>query len=646
MTGFEAILTKAIVTNVAKEVIPKISDKIGIIKDKIDHEFNNKLAKYLNLNYEKLNTSTSQLFRNQNLQLSKLYVPLTLYSVLNYDKSKINVYPKELLDKNKKIIIQDSAGMGKSTILKMIFRYAIDEDIVIPFYIDLKSLIKNDKVNSIIDTFIDTFPSYKKVPQKEFLQELFENGEFIFLFDGADEVPDKYKIDVFNEVNKFVDINNKSKFVIATREEDKILSSFNDFMSFHIKKLETEEAYKIIHNYDFGKDIAEKLIIEINKEENEAVLEFLENPLLTTLLITAYTYSRKVPLKKNLFYRTVYQSLYENHDATKIGHLSREKESKLDINEFEFVLAQLAANGRLREKIEYSESELTKVINNINEMSISINFDPKSFINDIMSKVPVFRKDGTKFLWQHKSIQEYFFSLYILKVLKGEERIEFLNELLKLNDTMRYQLVFDILYDEDQEFFTESVTIPIFSKYLKDIKKSKNIEDSFNYFYKKIYIWKEEQPEEYIGLKEIYENLDKFLEEHNIDKKELKKIKKNYSAHNVGHSISTKNVGLYNVGYHHRHYTILDVLYNKKVDFIYKYEYEVNSRLTKEEDFKENDFIHNLSSSFEDTDKIIREQHEKIILIDTEKLEKFIKTFKDIKKKKKKQFERFKKFDI
>ncbi|AYO23125.1 hypothetical protein D0856_24825 [Vibrio owensii] len=169
---------------------------------------------------------------------------------------------------------------------------------------DLKTLIKDDRVADVVDHLVDIFPSFTNVPSKEFVKCNLENSAYLFLFDGADEVPDKHKAQLFKKINEFTDKAKHCKFIVATRKEERIKSNFLNFFSFNIKPLEKNEAYTLLRKCNFENVNAEKLIEEIEKPENQAVSEFLANPLLTTLLYTAYAYKRAIPLKKNLFYKT------------------------------------------------------------------------------------------------------------------------------------------------------------------------------------------------------------------------------------------------------------------------------------------------------------------------------------------------------
>ncbi|MDF4418381.1 NACHT domain-containing protein [Vibrio parahaemolyticus] len=367
-------------------------------------------------------------------------------------------YPSDIFDLSRKVLICDSAGMGKSTLLKMIYRYAIDDIAQIPFYIDLKSLIHNEKVESVEDHLLRTFPSFNETPSKGLFTQLLEHNKYLFLFDGADEVADKYKEEVFRSVNVFSDKAKSSSIVVATREEDLILSSFYDFRLFKIKNLTKDCAFALLRKYEFKDCVAENLIDEIENNANKTIEEFLKNPLLTTLLYTAYSYSRQVPLKKSLFYKQVYHALYENHDATKQGFLTREKKSGLDIDDFESIVSSLAYASRFNEELEYKRDKLKHLIDEIANRQTTITFDKMGFLSDITASVPLLKKDGLHYRWQHKSIQEYFFVRHMLLSKKDDRKKEILNKMLLSRNSNRFLLSFDILYDEDEDLFHDVCT--------------------------------------------------------------------------------------------------------------------------------------------------------------------------------------------
>ncbi|MFA0024376.1 NACHT domain-containing NTPase [Vibrio sp. 10N.261.49.A5] len=462
-----------------KKTIPYTASAFQGAKEKYDHFCSNKFLPYLSHEYKRLNISTSILNRNEGFKIDQLYVPLTICN--SQDVGYVcDSFPEEIFDENNKIIICDSAGMGKSTLLKMLFRYAINDSYHLPFYIDLKSLIDGDKVLNVEEYIENTLPSFTKNPSLDFIKTLFDENQYLFLFDGADEVPDSYKKKVFAKIDEFSSKANKSKFIIATREEDIILSSFYDCIKFGIKPLTESEAYTLIRKYEFDDVSSEEVIEAVQQQKNESIKEFLENPLLTSLLYKAYTHSKSIPIKKSKFYKQVYSALFENHDSTKPKHLVREKKSGLDIDQFEKVLSMLAFSGRVEEQLEYEESELRNLLNDIIKSEPLLDFKARDFMKDVISAVPIFKKDGLKYAWQHKSIQEYFFVVFIINHLEPEDKVDVLNKLMESRNFTQFKLTLDILYDEEENLFHNILTRNILNK-LQDVEPNNKakILDSF-----------------------------------------------------------------------------------------------------------------------------------------------------------------------
>lgn len=454
MAGLESVIVGAL----TKALIPVGLSKVEEMNDSFNHFCKNKFIPYVVRGYAQLDKSTSQLFRNRNYVVSKLYEPLTLSSHSSEQSPVVDKYPSNLFKAHNKIIINDDAGMGKSTVLKMLYRYAVESSEIIPFYIDIKSLIKKDKVQTIQEYITTTNPDFSDNISIKFLNDEFINKSYLFLLDGADEVSDDMKSEVFDKIRIFTENAKRCKFVVATRSEDKILSAFNDFISFKIEPLEIEQAYSLLRKYQFDSSQADLLIEEVEKEENQAVKEFLSNPLLTSLLYTAYEHSKTIPLKKSSFFSQIYRSLYENHDATKIGYLTRPKLSGLDIDDFATILSFLAFLGRKAEKLEYEEDELIADLKLIKETHPTIDFDIRGFLTDIITRVPLFRYEGLSYRWQHKSIQEFFFLNYILKIDDKDEKCNAVRALSVSKNAQKYKLVLDILYDKNQVLFHDVLT--------------------------------------------------------------------------------------------------------------------------------------------------------------------------------------------
>jgi hypothetical protein len=130
------------------------------------------------------------------------------------------------------------------------------------------------------------------------------------------------------------------------------------------------------------------------------------------LLYKSYSFKRDIPSRKSTFYNEVYTALYQDHDLSKDSY-KREKNSKLDIQDFRLVLREFANYTAKKGEVEY---EKTKAIQYISDCKLKIpfiNFKETNFVEDLLSTVPIFTSEGNNIKWAHKSFQDYFAAEYI-----------------------------------------------------------------------------------------------------------------------------------------------------------------------------------------------------------------------------------------
>ena len=121
-----------------------------------------------------------------------------------------------------------------------------------------------------------------------------------------------------------------------------------------------------------------------------------------------------IPLKKHIFYRQVYEALFETHDLSKDeGGFTRKKKTGLSVYDFELVVRSLGFVSLQTSRVEYSKDELLQLAETAKVNVPTINFDPQNLLKDLSIAVPLFTVDGTMWRWSHRSLQEYFAALYV-----------------------------------------------------------------------------------------------------------------------------------------------------------------------------------------------------------------------------------------
>lgn len=476
-------LTKTIVNIYIK---PKLNElhkesKIKSNLDLIEYKFEDYIKRSYNT-YLYMNTLA---VKNEQRTINDLYIPLTVKKsnlVRSEDNIEIciNKYNDEFITKYKRVLLIDNAGMGKSTIIKYIYLSAINEEKGIPVLIELRKI---DKEVTIIDFIMKQINGIKENFSKDDILALIERGDFIFLLDGYDEIKDELKDKVVSSLQEFIHKASNNKFLISSRE-DSSLSSFGDFQRFEIRPLNEIEAHDLIKKYDNNGELSDELIKILKNEENlNGIKEFLDNPLMVSLLYLAFKYRRDLPKGKHIFYRQVYDALFLDHDKSKGDSYVHSKKSNLNIDDFHKVL-RILGFITLKHGVSYSREKLLEYLRKVKEKALELDFKESDFIYDLEFIVPLFLKEGNEYRWCHKSFQEYFAASYIyLDSKENQERI--LSKIIEIDKIEKYYNVLDFYYDMDYKGFLRTIIYPMINEvdnfyrnsYLSDHYKNFDLEE-------------------------------------------------------------------------------------------------------------------------------------------------------------------------
>lgn len=454
---------KAVVEKIAIAGLKKIYE--GFKADYEQHlvPMTTHFENYLKSAYERHSVVSTLVLRNSKRRLKDIYVPLTIQEENNAEeKAVMEKYPIEFMRKHSKMIIRDTAGMGKTTLVKRLFLSAIDDVLAIPIIVELRRITQGttllDIVYGQIDSLAETF-------DHQLLLRLIQQGGFVFFFDGYDEVANEQKAMVTEEIKSLVSKAPENKYIITSRPELS-LQTFGDFSVFTIQQLTEKEATDLLRKYDNNGEISKILIDKLNNISYTNVKDFLRTPLLTSLLFTAFDYKQKVPIRKDEFYQQVFDAYFESHDLTKDGGFVRQKQSGLSMSDFKKVLRYLGFKCLKRQfKIEFTKADLVNLLGEIQNEYSGEHFVSEDFIKDIVTAVPLFIKDGIYYRWIHKSMQEYFAALFIHDDARNSQKA-ILEKMLQSQWMEQYINLFDIYYDIDYEGFRDSVLNKIVTDYL------------------------------------------------------------------------------------------------------------------------------------------------------------------------------------
>lgn len=464
-----APLTKAILDTYLVPKFQELREKWNKDKLLIDHYFESKFQDYLSESFEKNAVLNTIAYKKKKVLLNDVYLPLNLIDINRRKEVKIEHFDGSLFDHSNKILITDTAGMGKSTLVKKLLISCIEKNKGVPILIELRRLSKD---KGIIDEIIEQFSPINDKIDKQFILDLIKRGDFIFFLDGFDEISLSERASVTTDIEKFVSKARKNKFILTSRPEE-ALSSFGEFKKFKIKALNVEEAFALLKKYDSHGELSKLLISKLNeKEVFSNIKEYLTTPLLVSLLYTAFEHKQRIPFKKHVFYRQVYDALFETHDLSKGNSFEREKYSKLGSDDFHRVLRIFGylclKSGN---KIEFTRDELATTIQKAIDYCGNLDIKPSDFIKDLLSTVPVFNKDGIYFKWSHKSLQEYFTAQFIYLDSK-EKQADILRHISFHSNNKSYFNVLDLYKSIDPIGFENIVTFKLLNDYLQFLKNT------------------------------------------------------------------------------------------------------------------------------------------------------------------------------
>lgn len=385
-------------------------------------------------------------------KLMDIYYPLTLEPLdgeFSRTKKKENMIENieelefgKLFQASSKVLIEDFAGMGKSTLMKVLFLSIVEkimtgmyEEEYIPFFIELRKYNKENNFESfLLKNFLLNSNNKELNNNDKKIKQKFLESKFIFFFDGFDEIIPEKKEEVIQEIIRFTNLYSKNYFVLSSRSEIG-LDNFSNFFKYKIKTLSFDEGKLLLKKYiENDKEFFKQL------EENKESLEtFLQTPLLASLIYTAYCYKKDIPTSKEDLYARIYSALYEEHDSNSKENFSRKgliERSCLDrvLNEFAFENIKTL-------KIEYTKYEISK---SIQEILKKYNYDLN--VSDVLKILTtgtcIFRTNGNQYFWCHKSMQEYFIAR---KIKERSDKDKIISYLLK--NISNYTNILSFLYE-------------------------------------------------------------------------------------------------------------------------------------------------------------------------------------------------------
>lgn len=471
-----------------KELLQGPIDKIiAIVGDELKQSFSNQILEYQVYEYKRNYFSKTILHRAEPKKLDEFYQPLFIVRCNQENKRISTASISSLFNKSKYLTFIGSAGSGKSTMLKYLFINSIKENFKIPIKVELRYL--NDYKGNIIDYIHNEIFKFQKLGfSSTIIDRLLSRDNFVFFFDGYDEINSSIKELITKDIDSFVKKYPENYFIITSRPYTNI-DLLPLFVNHNVCNLNEGEIASFVKKQIPKEEIeiAEKIIKSINSKENHSYSSFLSNPLLLSMFILTYQSYSDIPQKRSEFYSQVFDTLFSVHDSmSKLAYV-REKQTGLPKEKFEEILRTFSFISFFEEKFLFSSSYLTDKLSFIKSKKSNITFNNHEFIEDIQVAIGILNKEGLEYTFPHRSLQEYFAASYIEKI--SVENKEIIYNKLKNNLLNDFKGIFGkehfyhLLSELDNNYMVTFLTIPILKQLLSEIKNDSNIYDSGNYYH-------------------------------------------------------------------------------------------------------------------------------------------------------------------
>jgi hypothetical protein len=220
-----------------------------------------------------------------------------------------------------KLMLLGQLGSGKTTFLKRIalqFSESQPPEQIVPIYISLLKdfFAEEEEEPKLFNALVKELSRCVPEPERK-VQTLLEQGKFLILLDGLDEISDAKKELVSRNVINLVNEYPNNRFIITCRPAA-YKSVVPDFTVVEIADFDKEQVNGLVRNWFNLRekpDFADKFFKQIN--ESPSLQEMSLNPLLLTFLCMIFEQHHRLPKNRYLIYEEAIDILLEKWDNSR-----------------------------------------------------------------------------------------------------------------------------------------------------------------------------------------------------------------------------------------------------------------------------------------------------------------------------------------
>ncbi|MBL4598487.1 MAG: NACHT domain-containing protein [Rhizobiaceae bacterium] len=387
-------LTKAFFSSLANKSVNFLTGKYAYLFDDFEE--------YLQKTYQKCNQLKVIINKTKPYSLDEIYVKTYFQCGTNeIDDQEVIQQARD----GNRLVVTGFGGIGKTIFSKKLWTSVFSEPHgKIPIYFELRQL------NSITDIDLFAFIRLSISSRNQTLEEatfnqFVDDGPFLFILDGFDELPDAKRDIVERQILTIAGDCPNCGLVVSGRFDERF-NAWERFTVFKAIAFSKPQVEQLIKKVDFEERVKSKFLTEIIAKRFDDYQSFLETPLLALMMLMAFSQSGEVPEKRSLFYKYAFLALYSWHDGSKEA-FKRESKTGLDIEQFEKLFSIFCLLSYIDHNFQMDRSAFFKLTEKCRPY-VSFEFCEKKFLNEVTESVNLLYQEGDTIIFTHRSFQEYF----------------------------------------------------------------------------------------------------------------------------------------------------------------------------------------------------------------------------------------------
>ena len=270
-------------------------------------------------------------------------------------------------------------------------------------------------------------------PSKEIVSKTLEEGKFLILLDGLDEVPESNFNAVCNSIDGFVTKFEKNRFIASCRLAA-YKTSFQRFRDIQLADFNDQQIEQFIYNWfqsdlDQQSDTASTCWSDLNQPGNKSAKELAQTPLLLTFLCLVYNRSLRFPSNRSELYQRALDILLEEWAAekrVKYPPIAPEL-PELNVGLEKVLLSEIAYENFAADRLFFPRQQLIDSIKDFLADTVDkpkYLLDGQAILNAMVIQQGILVERAQNiFSFSHLTLQEYLTALYISKQRDGTKKL-------------------------------------------------------------------------------------------------------------------------------------------------------------------------------------------------------------------------------